>query len=49
MTSALLDATEEMHVGGWQVQTPKAGEALVRVQATGICAGDMYIDQGRNS
>jgi 2-desacetyl-2-hydroxyethyl bacteriochlorophyllide A dehydrogenase len=37
-----------MHVGAWDA--PKAGpdEVVVQVKATGICAGDMYIYQGRN-
>ena len=37
-----------MHVG--ESPTPAAGpdEVVVRVRATGICAGDMYIYQGKN-
>jgi 2-desacetyl-2-hydroxyethyl bacteriochlorophyllide A dehydrogenase len=48
MKAAIFDAQERMHVGAWEVPAPKADEVVVRVQATGICAGDMYIYQGRN-
>jgi L-gulonate 5-dehydrogenase len=48
MKAAIFDAPDQMHVGQWP--TPEAGpnEVLVRVRATGICAGDMYIYQGKN-
>ena len=45
MKAAIFDAPEQMRVGAWP--TPAAGptEVLVRVRATGICAGDLYIYQ----
>ncbi len=48
MKAAVFDAPQAMHVGDWDAPKPKANEVVVRVQATGICAGDMYIYQGRN-
>jgi threonine dehydrogenase-like Zn-dependent dehydrogenase len=48
MKAAIFDAPQAMHVGAWDAPTPNPGEVVVRVQATGICAGDMYIYQGRN-
>jgi L-gulonate 5-dehydrogenase len=48
MKAAIFDAPRAMHVGEWA--TPKVGDAevLVAVKSTGICAGDMYIYEGRN-
>jgi threonine dehydrogenase-like Zn-dependent dehydrogenase len=37
-----------MHVGEWQRPEPLAGEVLVAVGATGVCAGDMYFYLGKN-
>lgn len=48
MKAAIFDAPKTMHVGEWL--TPQFGpnEVLVSVKAAGICAGDMYIYQGKN-
>jgi L-gulonate 5-dehydrogenase len=48
MRAAIMDAPHAMRVGEWETPRPSAGELLVAVQATGICAGDMYIYQGKN-
>jgi L-gulonate 5-dehydrogenase len=48
MKAAIFDAPQQMHVGDWQTPAPGPGEVLVSVQAAGICAGDLYIYQGRN-
>src|SRR5262245_9293217 len=48
MKAAIFDAPQKMHVGPWATPTPKADEVSVMVKATGICAGDMYIYQGKN-
>jgi L-gulonate 5-dehydrogenase len=48
MKAAIFDAPENMHIGEWNAPTPQAGEVVVRVSATGICAGDMYIYKGSN-
>jgi L-gulonate 5-dehydrogenase len=37
-----------MRIGTWEAPTPDADEVVVQVKATGICAGDLYIYQGRN-
>src|SRR5687768_1770768 len=48
MKAAIFDAPQQMHVGQWEDAAPGPDEVRVRVRATGICAGDMYIYQGRN-
>jgi threonine dehydrogenase-like Zn-dependent dehydrogenase len=48
MRAAIMDAPGAMRVGDWATPRPGAGEALVSVGATGICAGDMYIYRGDN-
>jgi len=48
MKAAIFDAPQKMHVGEWDSPSAGADEVVVRVKATGICAGDMYIYQGRN-
>jgi L-gulonate 5-dehydrogenase len=48
MRAVIMDAATQMRVGEWQTPQPAANEVLVRVGATGICAGDLYIYQGKN-
>ena len=48
MKAAIFDAPQQMHVGTWKENSPGPNEVRVDVRATGICAGDMYIYQGRN-
>lgn len=48
MRAAVFDGPKAMHVGEWKQPQPGPGEVLVSVKAAGICAGDMYIFQGRN-
>jgi L-gulonate 5-dehydrogenase len=48
MKAAIFDAPQQMRVGGWKDNSPGPGEVRIAVRATGICAGDMYIYQGRN-
>ena len=48
MKAAIFDAPQQMHVGDWNQPPLGPDEVRVRVCATGICAGDMYIYQGRN-
>jgi L-gulonate 5-dehydrogenase len=48
MKAAIFDAPKTMHVGDWKMPTPGPDEVLVSVKAAGICAGDMYIFQGKN-
>src|SRR5262245_25507597 len=48
MKAAIMDAPQQMRVGEWKMPEPAPGEALVRVRAAGICAGDMYIYLGKN-
>lgn len=48
MRAAIIDSPHKIHVGQWQESRPGPGEVLVSVGATGVCAGDMYIYQGKN-
>ena len=48
MKAAIFDGPKAMHVGEWKTPAPGPDEVLVKVKAAGICAGDMYIFQGRN-
>ncbi len=48
MKAAIFDGPKAMHVGDWHTPQPGPGEVLVSVKAAGICAGDMYIYQGKN-
>ena len=48
MRAVLFDAPRAVRVTEQASPRPGAGEALVRVGAAGLCAGDLYIFQGRN-
>ena len=48
MKAAIFDAPKTMHVGDWKAPVAGPDEVLVKVKAAGICAGDMYIFQGKN-
>lgn len=48
MKAAVFDAPRAIRVDDLAVPSPGPGEALVRVGAAGLCAGDLYIYQGRN-
>lgn len=48
MKAAIFDAPEKIHIGEWDAPKANAGEVVVKVSATGICAGDMYIYRGSN-
>jgi 2-desacetyl-2-hydroxyethyl bacteriochlorophyllide A dehydrogenase len=48
MKAAIMDAPQQMRIGEWKTPTPAPGEALVRIRAAGICAGDLYIYVGKN-
>jgi len=46
--AAVFDAPRAIRLTERDVPQPGADEALVRVGAAGLCAGDLYIFQGRN-
>lgn len=48
MKAVIFEAPEKMRVGEWEKPRPAPTEVLVAVRATGICAGDLYIYQGKN-
>ncbi|MDX2140172.1 MAG: alcohol dehydrogenase catalytic domain-containing protein [Chloroflexota bacterium] len=43
-----MNNPHEIHTGPWDTPSPAPGEMLISVGAAGICAGDMYIYQGKN-
>ena len=48
MQAAVFDAPFALTLGEHPRPRPAAGEALVEVDAVGLCAGDLYIYLGRN-
>jgi L-gulonate 5-dehydrogenase len=48
MHAAIFDAPFELALGARERPSPRPGEALVAVDAAGLCAGDLYIYLGRN-
>jgi L-gulonate 5-dehydrogenase len=48
MRAAIFDAPFAIRMAEAPKPEPQAGEALVRVKAAGLCAGDLYIYTGKN-
>ncbi len=48
MKAIIIDAPQSIRIGDWQDQKPAAGEVLISTRATGVCAGDLYIYEGKN-
>lgn len=48
MRAVIMNAPQSVEVGTWATPKPEQDEVLVSVGAAGICAGDMYIYQGKN-
>ena len=48
MRAAIFTAPHQIEIDQQEIAQPGPGEVLVTVKATGICAGDMYIYQGKN-
>jgi L-gulonate 5-dehydrogenase len=48
MEAAVFGAPHEIHLADLPRPQPKPGEALVRMRAAGVCAGDLYIYRGVN-
>ncbi len=48
MRAAIFTAAHKLIINHWEMPRPAAGEVLVAVRATGVCAGDLYIYQGKN-
>ncbi|MBA3872550.1 MAG: alcohol dehydrogenase catalytic domain-containing protein, partial [Anaerolineae bacterium] len=48
MRAAIIHSPMHMQVGTWDKPIPSAGEVLISVGATGICAGDIYFYLGKN-
>lgn len=48
MRAAIFDGPGAIRLADVPAPRPAAGEALVRVRAAGLCAGDLYIFTGKN-
>ena len=48
MHAAVFEAPFELTMQERERPVPKQGEALVKVDAAGLCAGDLYIFLGKN-
>ncbi len=48
MKALIINKPFEMTVGSWQKPAPSGDEVLVKVTASGICAGDLYYYMGKN-
>ncbi len=48
MQVAVIQAPRQMQLESWTIPQPGQGEVLVSVRAVGVCAGDLYIYQGKN-
>ena len=48
MKAAIIDTPQHMYIGEAPMPRASVGEVVVRNQAVGICAGDLYIYQGKN-
>jgi L-gulonate 5-dehydrogenase len=48
MKAVIIDAPKKMRVGDIATRSPQDEEVLVRIAATGICAGDLHIYNGKN-
>src|SRR5215471_2048481 len=48
MKAIIIDAPRRIRVGDWAAPRVGPGEVLVSTRATGVCAGDLYIYQGKN-
>jgi 2-desacetyl-2-hydroxyethyl bacteriochlorophyllide A dehydrogenase len=48
MRAAILSAPGDLRIGEWDTPRPAPGDVLVRVAAAGVCAGDLFLYQGRN-
>ncbi len=48
MKAVIFDAIHSAQVGAWELPPAGPDDVIVRSSAVGICAGDMYIYQGKN-
>ena len=48
MRAAVMNAPHDMVITTRETPRPGPGEVLVKVDAAGICAGDMYYFLGKN-
>ncbi len=48
MQAVIGDAPHSMRVAAWETPRAGPGEVIVSVRAAGICAGDLYLYQGKN-
>jgi len=48
MRAIIMDGPGQVRIGDWEDPKPGPGEVLVAARAVGVCAGDLYIYQGKN-
>lgn len=48
MRAAIMTKPHAVEIGEWDTPHAEAGEVLVSIGATGVCAGDLYIYKGVN-
>jgi 2-desacetyl-2-hydroxyethyl bacteriochlorophyllide A dehydrogenase len=48
MNAVIFDSPHTVRIDKWTAPRAGKGEVVVKTQAVGICAGDMYIYQGKN-
>ncbi|MBD0254338.1 MAG: alcohol dehydrogenase catalytic domain-containing protein [Cytophagales bacterium] len=48
MRALIIHKPFEMRVGNWQTPRPQPGEVVVAVATAGVCAGDLFMYQGKN-
>ena len=48
MKAIIIDAPRCIRVGDWASPRLAPGELLISTRVTGVCAGDLYIYQGKN-
>jgi len=49
MRAVIMDAPGKVRTGEWKTPRPGPGEVLIAPRAVGVCAGDLYIYQGKNA
>lgn len=48
MKAIIIDEPRKIRVGNWEAPHIAPDQVLVETRATGVCAGDLYIYQGKN-
>ncbi|HEY9594783.1 MAG TPA: zinc-binding alcohol dehydrogenase family protein [Spirochaetia bacterium] len=49
MRAVIMDEPHKARIGQWDAPRAREGEVIVAPKAVGVCAGDLYIFQGKNA